>query len=139
MSDFSAAAERVGREKRQQAALAFDEKNIGFGGVDAAEIFAERVARNFAESAGKFNAGGSAADDNEGEFGATPIGIGFLFGAFEGEENAGADFGGVFDGLETGRERGPLRMAEIGVGGAGGDDKRIVGDTGPIAQNQFAG
>jgi len=47
-------------------------------------------------------------------------------GQFEGQQNAAADFESVFDGLQTGRQRLPFRVAKVSMGGAGGDDQEVV-------------
>ena len=48
------------------------------------------------------------------------------FGQLEGEQNAAADFECVFNRLQTGRERLPLFVTKVGVGGAGGNDQKVV-------------
>ena len=58
-------------------------------------------------------------------------------GAFEGQQQAAADLGGVLDGLQAGRDGFPLVVAEIVVGGAGGDDQRVVGHF-AVAQDDLA-
>ena len=45
------------RIRRQHAIRAFDQEDIGVGGIDAAEIFSQCVARDLAERARQFDAG----------------------------------------------------------------------------------
>ena len=70
----------------EDAGAAFEKNDARFFGTNAAEIVAEGFLGNFGDSAGEFESGGTAADDDEGEPSA-----GFLFGAgalrlFEGVE-----------------------------------------------------
>jgi hypothetical protein len=52
------------------------------------------------------------------------------FGQFKGKQNAAADFESVLDGLEAGRERFPIVMPEVGVGGSCGEDEVVAGEPG---------
>src|ERR1700693_5856570 len=107
---------------------AFAEVNASAAGIDGAEIVREGVTADFGEGSGEFDSGGACAYDHEVQRIVTFAGSGTPFGEFEGEQNAAADFERVLDGLEAGRERLPLVVAEVGVAGAGGDNERVVGN-----------
>ncbi len=86
------------------------------------------MARDLGEGAGEFDAGGAAADHHESEPGGAFRGVGFALGALEGEQHAAADFVGILQRFQARRVHRPVVVAEIAVGGAGGDDQAVVGD-----------
>src|SRR6185503_17094383 len=96
--------------------------------IEVAEFAAQGMARDFGERAGKFNPGGAAADDDESETGGAPRGVGLAFRALEREQNAAADLVGVLQRLQARRVLRPGVVAEIAVGGTGGEDQAFVGD-----------
>ena len=111
---------------REDVLLAFNEDDAGLGGIDMAEVAAHVVAGDVADGSGEFDAGGTAADDDEVE---RVMGSGlehFPLGEFEGEKDAATNFDGVLNGLESWRQWFPLVMAEVGVGRAGGEDEVVV-------------
>ena len=55
-------------------------------------------------------------------------GIGFILGAFEGEEHVTSDRKGIVEGFEAGGKGGPLGVAEIAGDTAEGQDEVIVGE-----------
>src|SRR5690606_4478080 len=112
----------------QEAVGGLDEDDAGGGGVDAAEVAGQGAAGDLGEGAGHLDAGGCAADDDEGEDGAAVHRGGLALGGLEAEEAALADLGGAVDGLEAAGDGAPLVVAEVRVGGAGGDDEVVVGD-----------
>ena len=69
---------------------------------------------------------GPAADDDEIERRMPALLDHLPLGQLEGQQHAAANLDGVFDGLEAGRERLPLVVAEVGVRGAGGEHKVVV-------------
>ena len=87
---------------------------------------AQGVIGDLAERARQFDAGGSGAHDDEVEPGAAFRGVRLALGAFERQEEAAANLGGVFDGFQARRHGFPLVVAEIVVGGAGGDDQVVI-------------
>jgi hypothetical protein len=97
------------------------------------EIVPQRIVGDFAQRAGQFDAGRSAANDYESEPGVALRGVRLALGLFIGQQNAAADFGRVFHGLKSGREGLPLVMAEIGIRGAGRDHQVVIG---PLAIGQ---
>src|SRR5579863_2995156 len=123
---FSRGLGKLRRIRGENAIGGFDEDDAGFRRVNVAEVIEERVVRDFAESAGEFDARWAGADDDESEAGADFFGIGFALGGFESKQDAAAHVGGVFDGLQAGSELFPIVVAEILVAGAGGDDERVV-------------
>ena len=55
-------------------------------------------------------------------------------GQLEGQQHATPDLGGVLYGLQPGRERSPLVVAEVGMRGPGCQDKVVVGHAGAARQ-----
>ena len=107
-----------------------EDEDLGGSGGDVAEVLGHIEACDVADGPSEFDAGGASADDDEVERG---MGSGLhhlALGELEGEEDAAADFGGVFDGFEAGGDGGPLILAEVGVGGAGGEDEVVVFEVG---------
>ncbi len=76
---------------------------------------AQRVVREFGDGAGEFDAGRSGADNDKGQQRRAPFRIGLALGAFECDQDAAPQRGGVLQRLQAGRERLPFVMAEIGV------------------------
>ncbi len=75
---------------------------------------------------GQLRAGRSSADHHESQP-APSLGLVRLeLRALERHQNAAADLERVFDGLEARRVLAPAVVAEVGVGGAGGDDEEVV-------------
>ena len=122
---------RIGREivgkARQHARAGLDQHDARLVGVDVAEVGRQRVARQFGDGAGEFDAGRAGADDDEGQQRGAPLRIGLALGALEGDEDAPPQRGGVLERLQARRERLPFVMAEIGVPRAGGEHQRVVG------------
>ena len=58
--------------------------------------------------------------------------------ALEGEKDAVADVEGILEGLEAGRERRPLVVAEVGVGGPRGEHEEVVAEL-AVGQHAAAG
>src|ERR1700722_20580310 len=80
-----------------------------------------------ADGAGKFNPRRSRADDDEVEWRMPAVLLHVTLSQFEGEKHTAPNLGGVFDGLEAGRQRRPIVFAEVAVCGAGGQDEIVVG------------
>ena len=53
--------------------------------------------------------------------------IGLALGVLEREQHAAADLQRILERLQSGRERAPLVVAEVGVGRAGGENQVVVG------------
>src|SRR5262245_34940361 len=88
----------------------------------------ESIVGDFSQSAGKLDAGGSAAHDDKSQQSFEFLRIAFALGRFEGGENAPTNLRSVFNGFQTRRDFLPLRVTEIVMARAGGDDQRIVLD-----------
>ena len=56
------------------------------------------------------------------------VGVGLALGLLEGEQDAAADLERVLEALETGRERLPVLVAEIGVARAGREHEVVVAE-----------
>src|SRR3546814_1339083 len=76
--------------------------------------------------AGQFHAGRPAADDGEGEQRAFRGRIGFRLGPLERGQDPATDVQRVVERLQPWRVRGPLVVAEVGVGGAAGQQQVVV-------------
>ena len=117
-----------GLERREQARRRLDQDDARAARIDGAEVLGERAVRQLRDGAGHLDAGRAAADDDEIQQPRALGGIGLGLGLLEGEQDAAAHVGRVVDGLEAGRGRGPVVMAEIGVLRAGREDQVVEGD-----------
>jgi hypothetical protein len=123
----------------ENARAAFHENDAGFLGTDAAKVVFQGVVSDFGEGAGEFEAGGTGADDDEGEPGAF---FGFGFGAlsaFEGVQKLVTHAGGFFDGFEAGGVFAPVVVAVVGGLGTGGDDEGVIGEGVAVGEKDFFG
>src|SRR5207247_661311 len=102
------------------------QKNPGLAGIDAAKVVAQGVVSQFAEGARQLDAGGSSADDDEGQPHLTQLRVLGPLGGFEGEQNAPPDFRGVFNRFQAGRQLFPYFLSEIVVPGTRGDNQVII-------------
>ncbi len=125
------------REGAENTRRRFNQNDARRFRIDAAIVAGERLVGELGDGAGGFDAGRAAADDDEGGEARAFGRVGFEFGVFEGEQDALALFGGVFERFEARREFFPIVVAEIGVARAGGDDEKIVGHA-AFAENDFA-
>ncbi len=90
------------------------------------------------QGAGQFHPGGAAADHGETEPGGLACGIGFRLGALEGEQQLAAQCDGIVQRFQARRIGGPFVVTEVGVGGAGAQHQRVVGDLRAIGQGGTA-
>ena len=122
---------RIGREivgkAREYAGAGLDQNDTGLVGVDVAEVGRQRVLRELGDGAREFDAGRAGADNHEGQQRRASQRIGLALGAFEGDQDAAPQRGGVLECFQAGRERLPFVMAEIGVTRAGGENQRVIG------------
>lgn len=84
------------------------------------------VARDLGQGAGQFDAGGTTADDGETQPRRLLRRVRFGLGAFERQQQLAAQRDGIVQRLQAGRIIGPLIVAEVGVGGAGGQQQAVV-------------
>ncbi len=100
-----------------------------------AKVAGQCALGEFGNGTGQLDAG-RATDDDEGQQ-PPPLVVGAgCLGAFECEQDTGANAGRIFDDLEAGREFLPI-LPEIEVARSGGDDEIVIGET-PIAQNHLS-
>jgi hypothetical protein len=137
-SSCTRALREVGRVGRQHAVHALDQHHARVARVEAAELAFQRVARDLGEHAGHLHAGGARADDHEGEPRGALHGVGFALGMLEGEQDALTDLERVLDGLQAGRVRAPLVVAEVAVSRAGREDQPVVGERLAVFQHHLA-
>ena len=88
----------------------------------------KNVVRDFSKSPGKFHAGRAAADNNKIKRYLAFAAGRLAFCQLERQQNAAADFNGIFDGFQAGSQSLPFVVSEIGVASAGGNDKVVVGN-----------
>ena len=91
-----------------------------------AEIFRQRVTRDFGDRARHFHAGRSASNDDERHRCFTRSFVRNFFGVFERHQNAAPNFNRVFQALQTGGESFPFRVSKIGMPRAGRENEIIV-------------
>ena len=95
------------------------------------------VVGDLGQRAGELDTRGSATNQHERQAGAQCVRIGFQLGCFECVQNAAANFGAVFDGLQSRCEPLPLIVTEIVIAGSGRKHQRVIRKA-AIFQNQFA-
>ena len=122
-------------EARQDPRPGLDQADPGPRRIDVAELALQCVACDLGQGAGQFDAGGPAPDDRETQPGIALGRVGGRFGALEGQQQAPAQVERVVERLEPGRVRGPVVVAEVGLGRAAGQ-KQIV-ERHPLAAGQF--
>ena len=110
-------------ERREQARRRLDQDDARRARIDRAEILGERAVGQLGDRARHLDAGRAAADDDEVQQPRALGRVGLGLGLLEGEQDAAADVGRVVDGLQAGRERRPVVVAEIGVLRAGREDQ----------------
>src|SRR6185437_752803 len=113
---------------REKARPGFEQDDARLLRVDMPEIARQRLVRELGDGSGELDSGRAAADHDEGQQRGAARRIATGFGLLESEQQPAADEQRILDALQSRREAAPLVMAEIGMGGAGGDDERIVWD-----------
>ena len=91
-----------------------------------AEFVAQRVARDLGQRAGQFDAGGTTTDDGETQPRRLPGRVRFGLGAFERQQQLAAQCNGIVQRFQARGIIGPLVVAEVGVGSAGGQQQAVV-------------
>jgi hypothetical protein len=94
--------------------------------VDGAEVTPSRVARELRDLAGHLDAGRPGSDDDEGEPGGAPSGIGLCLRGLEGAQQLGAHDERALERFHLGGVLAPLLVPEVRVARAAGDDQRVV-------------
>ena len=84
------------------------------------------MARDFGQGSGEFNPGRTASDDHKLQRRSVPFLRTLSLRQFKGQQDAAADLQRVFDRLQARRQRLPFVVTEIGVGGARGDDQKVI-------------
>src|ERR1039458_1943477 len=103
-----------------------DRKDGALRRVDAAKVVPQRIVGDLPQRARQFHACGARAYNRERQPRAAFRGVRLALGAFERQQNAAADLRGVFDGLESRRQRRPIVVTEIMMMRAGGQNQRVV-------------
>ena len=88
----------------------------------------QRLAGDFRERAGELDAGRPAADDDERQQAALPVGIRLALGGFERQQHPPPHLQRIVERLQSRRARRPLGVAEVRVRGAGREHQIVVGD-----------
>jgi len=99
-------------------------------GVDSAELADQGLPGNFRERACHLDAGGTSANDAEGQPDFAPFWVRFFFGGLECKQHAPADFERILQGFEPRGMLFPLIMAKVTVRGASGNDEVIENQRG---------
>ena len=102
-----------------------------------AEVVAHIELCNVGDGSGQLDAGGSTADDDEIERRVPAVLDHLALGQLEGEQDAAANLGGVFDGFESRRKRSPIVAAKVGVGSSGGQHQVVVRKLGAAGQGDL--
>ena len=100
---------------------------MGIARIDVAEFVLEHVLGDVGHRAGQLDARRPAANDHKIQQLAMLREVPFALGQLEGRKQPAADFGRIFDRLESGGDVLPLGVAEVAVRGTGRHDKRVEG------------
>src|SRR5208282_1398219 len=92
---------------------AFEQQDLRFARIDAAEIMPQRVVGDLAQRACKLDAGRTASDQNEGQPRAALFRVRLHLGRFIGPQNAAADLRRVFDRLQSWSDLLPWIVPEV--------------------------
>src|SRR5208337_5295396 len=96
--------------------------------IDGAEIVGQGMTANLGERSRELHSRWSCSHHNKLQR------LGWFAGGctalrqFEGQQHAPPDFDRILNRLQSGRNRFPLIVAEIGVAGSGGNNQRVVGN-----------
>jgi len=115
-------------QRRQHAGARLDEDHACHACIDDAVIARDDIDRQLLDGAGELNAGGPAADDDEGEMRGALGRIRFDFRRLERAQQARADEGRLLDGLHAGGEVAPVVVTEVVVDGARREHQVVVAD-----------
>ena len=111
----------------KHALASLNQHDPGLACVNLAEFAPQRVPRQFGYRSGQFHAGGTSANDDEGQKGSLFFRIGLPLGPFKCQQDASPDRCRVLQRLQAERIRLPLVVAEIGMSGAGGQHQGVIG------------
>ena len=110
------------------AVAAFEEDDARRARVDVLVVARDRLAGDLLDRAGELDAGRSAADDAEGQHGAPRLGAAFVLGRLERQQDPPPQLGRILERLQSGRDRGPLVVAEVRVRRACREHQVVVGE-----------
>lgn len=102
-----------------------------------AEFVLERVAGDLGQRAGQLDAGRAAADHGKTQPGCACGQVGLGFGALEGEQQLAPQHQRVVQRLQAGRMLGPVIVAEVGMGGAGGQQQHVVAERAAVGEHHL--
>ena len=131
-----AAARR--RERVQQVVLHLDQHDPGPADVEVRVVLAEHHGEQLGERAGGLDAGGAAADHDEGEPAAVDLRR-IAVGRLEALEHVVPQPGGVGERVEREAVLGRARGAEPGDGGAGGQHEVVEREVGLARRRRRCG
>src|SRR5260370_37217201 len=93
------------------------------------------MAGELGDGSGQLDPGWAAADDHECQHVTLHLRSLGSFGLLEGEQQAAANTGCIFDLLQPRRQRSPLAMPKVALARAGRDDPVVVRHTGAPADH----
>jgi hypothetical protein len=123
----SDSAARAGRGSGK-AEAALEQHDAGAGGIDAAKVARDGLARDLGQRAGQLHAGGPAADHHRGQERALLGSVRLPLRLLVGDEHAAPDLERVLERLEARGQRLPVVVAEVGVTRPRGQDQAVVGE-----------
>jgi hypothetical protein len=116
-----------GGERMQDRRVRVEEHDPRLRRVDAAEVALQRPARKLDELSGELDTGGAGADDDECQPELPEPGIWLALGQLERAEDAAAQLERVVDRLHARRMVRELRVPEVRLLCARGEDQAVVG------------
>ncbi len=116
------------RKRAEHVWTRLEQDDAGRAGIEVPEVPGERLTGDLGQRAGHLDACRAAANHDECQQRLAANRVGLALGVLERQQHATADVERVLDRLESGRDRAPLVMPEVGVRRATRDDQIVVGE-----------
>ena len=125
------------RKRRQHPRPPFEQDHPGGSRIDVFVVPRHRRGRDLHDRSRQLDAGGAGADNPERERRSAGVGAGFVLRRLERQQDPAPQLGGIFDRLQSGRDRRPVVVAEVRVRGARREHEIVVADV-PVRQHHPA-
>ena len=121
-----AEADRSSEKRRKNPGPRLDQRDPRAPRIDGAEVRSQNYLGDLGHGARQFHSGGPAAHHHKvhrlGSLGKAGVAL----GDFKGQQHAAPDLRRILHALQSRSVERPLRMPEVGMGGAGGHDEVVI-------------